>query len=73
MNTLFEAGLLNSGATIAARLLGEFGPDCWLTNEPIGELARWWEYRPGTGRLWPRQVVKVNDGPFPYGLEVENP
>ena len=73
MNTLYQVGLLNTGATIAARLLGDWGPNAWVTNEPMpAGLFRWWELRVN-GTLWPRQAVNEGLTVFPYGQPVDPP
>lgn len=69
---MWQAGLLNSGATIAARL-SEFAFDAMLTDEPVGEgLARRWELRFAPNARWLPLFVEKLEEHWPYGYEIEN-
>lgn len=74
MSTPFEQGLLGTGATLVARLLGDDWEGAWLSNLRFenGDV-RWFELRE-TSNIWRSRVIEgLPPGPFPYGLEVEPP
>ena len=74
INNVFELGLLGTGATLAARLLGPFPGAFWLTNIVREGLAAVY-YIDSGARRWVEIPYSISTAglPFPYGREVSPP